>query len=171
MKKIIGFALLGILVVIQFIRPNFTNPPVDQALDIRQVLQPPADVHAILKGACYDCHSNETQYPWYSQVSPVSWWLAGHIREGREHLNFSTIGSLTQSDRSEILGEAAEEVQQGGMPLASYTWTHPAARLSATQRDLVVTWLNARGAGEGGVETSGKNAPGGVAEQEHEDND
>lgn len=165
MKKIIGFALLGILVGIQFIRPNRSNPPVDPALDIQQVLQPPAEVHAILKNACYDCHSNETQYPWYSQISPVSWWLVNHVQEGREHLNFSTIGALALEDRAEIIEEAAEAVQKGEMPLSSYTWTHPAARLSTTQRDVVVAWLNSKSAGEGKVETNGKNATDRVAEE------
>ncbi|MCB9315099.1 MAG: heme-binding domain-containing protein [Lewinellaceae bacterium] len=169
MKKIIGFALLGILVVIQFMRPNRTNPPVDPALDIQQVLQPPADVYAILKDACYDCHSNETQYPWYSQIAPVSWWLVNHIEEGREHLNFSTLGTLALEDRAEIMEEAAEAVQKGEMPLSSYTWTHPAARLSATQRDLVVTWLNTQSAGEGGVDAHGKNGADRVAEEEEDD--
>ncbi len=169
MKKIIGFALLGVIVVIQLIRPDQSNPPIDPALDIRQVLQPPADVHAVLKDACYDCHSNETQYPWYSQIAPVSWWLADHIQEGREHLNFSTFGNLAMKDRAEAMEEAAEEVQKGEMPLASYTWTHPAARLNADQRNLLVNWLNANG--EGRAEPRGKSATDSAAKGESGDDD
>ncbi|MBK6931741.1 MAG: heme-binding domain-containing protein [Saprospirales bacterium] len=148
MKKIFWLAPLGALLAIQFIRPDMSNPPVDPAQDLAQVLQPPTEVQGILKDACYDCHSNETKYPWYSQIAPVSWWLAGHIREGREKLNFSTIGALPAGDRAESMSEAAEAVQEGEMPLNSYTWTHASARLSDAQRNLLVNWLNANGEGE-----------------------
>jgi len=174
MKKMYWLVPLGAFVAIQFIRPDLSNPPVDPALDIQQVLQAPTEVHAILQGACYDCHSNETKYPWYSQVAPVSWWLADHIQEGREHLNFSTIGSLPAKERAEVLGEAAEEVQEGEMPLNSYTWTHPAARLNATQRDLVLTWLNANGENEGRTQSgneAGQDSATNVEEQAHSDDD
>ena len=152
MKNIYWLAPLGVLLAIQLIQPDQTNPPVNPALEARQVLQVPAEVQNTLKEACYDCHSNETQYPWYSQVAPVSWWLNAHIKEGREHLNFSTIGALSANDRAEVIGEAAEAVQEAEMPLKSYTWTHLAARLSAEQRSALANWLNANGgdAFEGG---------------------
>lgn len=153
MKKIFWLALLGALLAIQLIRPDMTNPPVDRAQDFRQVMQTPAGVQSILEAACYDCHSNETKYPWYSQVAPVSWWVADHINEGREALNFSTFGALNAEDRAEALEESAEKVQEGEMPLDSYTWMHPEAKLSAGQRDLLIKWLNANG-GEGGKATA-----------------
>lgn len=141
MKKNILLALLGLLVVIQFIRPDTSTPAVDAAQDFCQMLQPPAEVETLLKVACYDCHSHETRYPWYNQIAPVSWWLANHVREGREHVNFSTFGALSAHDRAEVLEEAVEVIEAGEMPLNSYTWTHADARLSAEQKNTLVAWL------------------------------
>ena len=89
MKNKIWLAIPVALLAIQFIQPDIRNPPVVAAMDIQQVANPPADVKAVLKAACYDCHSNETRYPWYSRVAPVSWWVANHVDEGRSVLNFS----------------------------------------------------------------------------------
>lgn len=143
----------ALFVLAQFVRPDQKNPSVVAADDFQNVANPPAEVLTILKNACYDCHSFETKYPWYSQVAPVSWWLANHIGEGRDHLNFSTFGQLAPGDRAEALGEAAEEVQEEEMPLSSYTWLglHPEADLSAEQLNTLMQWLNANG-GEGNVE-------------------
>jgi hypothetical protein len=110
-----------------------------------QVLQPPTEVATILKTACYDCHSYETRYPWYNQIVPVSWWLANHVREGREHLNFSTFAAISTGDQAEVLEEAVEEIQKDKMPLDSYTWTHADARLSAEQKNVLVAWLKNAG--------------------------
>ena len=145
MKKKILIALAGILVVIQFFRPDTSAPSVDPAQDIRRTLNPPADVLATLESACYDCHSYETRYPWYNHLAPVSWWLANHVREGREHLNFSTFAALPAEDRAHALEEIAETVEKGEMPLGSYTWTHADARLSDAQKAALVAW--AKGAG------------------------
>ena len=151
--KKIAFAIVGLLLAIQLIRPSFKNPPVDPAQDFQQVTQAPAEVVSILKKACYDCHSNETKYPWYSQVAPASWFLASHINEGREKLNFSTYGTLSTEDRNEALDEAMESIQEGEMPLPSYTWfgLHPEANLTAAERNTLLGWLTANG-GEGGSE-------------------
>ena len=148
-KKIL-WVIAGLFLLAQFVRPNQKNPPVASADDFQNVVNPPAEVLTILKNSCYDCHSFETKYPWYSQVAPVSWWLADHIGEGREHLNFSIFGQLAPGDRAEALGEAAEAVQEGEMPLSSYTWfgLHPEADLSAAQLNTLVQWLNAN-SGEG----------------------
>lgn len=143
MKKIFWLAPLGALLAIQLIRPDMTNPSIDPAQDFRQVAQAPAGVQHLLEAACYDCHSNETKHPWYSQVAPVSWWVADHVLEGRKALNFSTFGALPAKDRTEALEESAEKIQEGEMPLASYTWMHPEAKLSAAQKDVLLQWLNA----------------------------
>ncbi len=170
MKNKIWLAIPVALLAIQFIQPDIRNPPVVAAMDIQQVANPPADVQAVLKAACYDCHSNETRYPWYSRVAPVSWWVANHVDEGREALNFSTFGALSPGDRSEILEEAGEKVTEGEMPLASYTWMHPEARLSAAQRNLLGGWLNANGGeGAGAPENDGQGA--GEAESGDADDD
>lgn len=170
MKNKIWLAIPVALLAIQFIQPDIRNPPVVAAMDIQQVANPPADVQAVLKAACYDCHSNETRYPWYSRVAPVSWWVANHVDEGREALNFSTFGALSPGDRSEILEEAGEKVTEGEMPLASYTWMHPEARLTAAQRNLLSGWLNANGGeGAGAPENDGQGA--GEAESGDADDD
>lgn len=147
----------GLFLLAQFIRPNQKNPAVDAAVDFQNVANPPAEVMTILKNACYDCHSFETKYPWYARIAPVSWWLADHVQEGREHLNFSTFGQLAAGDRAETLGEAAEEVQEGEMPLSSYTWLglHPEANLSDAQRNTLVQWFNANGGEGAGVSGEG----------------
>ncbi len=165
MKKIFWLAIPAALLVIQFFQPDMSNPPVDPAQDIQQVANPPAEVQAILKTACYDCHSNESAYPWYSRISPVSWWVADHINEGREALNFSTFGTLSPGDRAEVLEEAAEKVNEGEMPLNSYTWMHPEARLTAAQRDLLTGWLNANG-GEGEAGAASEAAGGQAGDRE-----
>ncbi len=151
MFKKIAWVVVSLFLLIQFIRPDQKNPVVNATIDFQNVANSPAEVLLILRNACYDCHSFETKYPWYTQIAPVSWWLANHIREGREHLNFSEFGKLPPGDRAETLGEAAEAVQEGEMPLPSYTWLglHPEANLTAAQQRLLVEWLNANG-GEGG---------------------
>jgi hypothetical protein len=145
MKKKILFILLGLVLAIQLIRPDTSTPAVDPSQDFMQVLQPPTEVATILKTACYDCHSYETRYPWYNQIVPVSWWLANHVREGREHLNFSTFAAISPGDQAEVLEEAVEEIQKGKMPMDSYTWTHADARLSAEQKNVLVAWLKNAG--------------------------
>jgi hypothetical protein len=145
MKKKILFILLGLVLVIQLIRPDTSTPAVDPAQDFMQVLQPPTEVATMLKTACYDCHSYETRYPWYNQIVPVSWWLANHVREGREHLNFNTFAAIAPGDQAKVLEEAVEEIQKGKMPMDSYTWTHADARLSAEQKNVLVAWLNTAG--------------------------
>ncbi|MFN0015662.1 MAG: heme-binding domain-containing protein, partial [Saprospiraceae bacterium] len=97
---------------------------------------------------CYDCHSYETRYPWYAQIAPVSWWLSGHVKGGREHLNFNTFAALTAEDRAHALEEIAETVELGEMPLGSYTWIHSSARLSDEQKAALVAWANGAGGGE-----------------------
>ena len=139
-RILIGFAVL--LVLIQFFRIDKTNPPVDPKIDFQAAARPPAEVLSLIKGACYDCHSHETSYPWYSNIAPVSWWLKNHKNEAMEHFNFSTLGILKPEDLKWALGTAAEEIREGKMPLRSYTWMHPEARLSDEQRALLATWLD-----------------------------
>lgn len=148
--KKVAMLIAGLFLAIQFIRPEFKNPPVDPALDFQQQMQAPGEVVDILKKACYDCHSNETKYPWYAQVAPVSWFLANHINEGREKLNFSTFGTLSAEDRAEALEDVPESVQEGEMPLPSYTWLglHPEANLTVEERGTLMNWFNANGGGE-----------------------
>ena len=157
MLKKIAWVLLVLFLIAQVIRPDQKNPAVVPAYDFKNVANPPTEVLDLLRAAYYDCHSIETRYPWYSQISPVSWWLANHVQEGREHLNFSEYGKLSVGDQAEVLGEAAEAVQEGEMPMASYTWIgmHPEAKLSSAQRNALITWLDANGGEKQGGEKQG----------------
>lgn len=141
-----SLGLLGAFVIAQFFQVGKTNPPVES--DFIQAMNPPQEVAQMLRDACYDCHSNETVYPWYTYIVPVGQWIKGHINEGREHLNFSTWNSYSAEDKSEILHESAEEIEKGKMPLGSYTWTHSKARLSDAQKQTLVGWFESFGGGE-----------------------
>lgn len=141
MLKKIFFSLFAVFLLMQLIRVDYNNPPTDPKKDFQTIAQAPAEVLSTLKASCYNCHSHETKYPWYSQIAPVSWWIKGHIREGREHLNFSTLGDLDSEDLRDQMEEAAKALREGWMPMPSYTRMHPEARLSDTQRALLAQWL------------------------------
>ena len=126
-----------LLVAAQFVPVSRTNPPVET--DIAA----PTEVDGILRRACYDCHSNETVWPWYSHVAPVSWLVAHDTNEGREHLNFSTWNRLSIPERHEALDELWEEVESGGMPLPIYLPLHPEARLSDAEKAAIQAWVRA----------------------------
>jgi len=140
MKRIL-LGLLAVLVVLQFFRIDTTNPPIRTDEDFLYLSAPGQELGILIKDACYDCHSYETEYPWYANVAPLSWWIADHIEEGREHLNFSTWAQDDAEKRAYKLEEAAEEVHEGHMPLDSYTWLHADARLSDEQRDRLAAWF------------------------------
>lgn len=141
MKKIL-FVLLAIIVIMQFFRIDMENPAVVAENDFIAVTEPDEEVEAILRNACYDCHSNETVYPWYANVAPVSWWLKNHIDEGRGELNFSEWGTYKERRAHHKLEESIELVEKGKMPLSSYTWTHGDAVLSADQQELLIEFFN-----------------------------
>jgi hypothetical protein len=142
MRRVAGWTI-GILAVafvaIQLLPVDRTNPPVES-----EVPAPP-EVRAVLKRACYDCHSNETVWPWYARVAPVSFLLAQDVSEGREALNFSTWNRLDTKQRVKAMQESWEEVQEGEMPPWFYLPPHPDARLSAADRALLRTWARSAG--------------------------
>jgi Haem-binding domain len=145
MKKFLRpalIALLGIFVVIQFIRPAPNNSG-DESKGIATKYPVPADVQTLLKTACNDCHSNSTVYPWYAGIQPVAWWLDDHIRDGKRHLNFSTFTSLPIAVQNHKFEEVIEQVKEGEMPLSSYTLIHSDAVLSEAQRALLTEWAQA----------------------------
>lgn len=109
--------------------------------DFIAIERPDEKVEIILKTICYDCHSNQVNYPWYSNVAPVSWWLNDHIEEGREHLNFSEWGTYKKDKKAHKAEEAWEEVEEKEMPLTSYTFIHRDAKLSKDQRELLVNYF------------------------------
>ncbi len=135
MKRKVLLGILIVFIVIQFIPVDFTNPPVDEQLDIIYITQPSDEIANMLRTSCYDCHSNETKLPWYAKLAPVNFWMKGHIKEGREHVNFSEWGNYLPEQTKLKANECAEEVHEGDMPMMPYTWTHKDAKLSKEQKE------------------------------------
>jgi hypothetical protein len=142
MIKRILLILPFFFVVAQFIRPDRSVPPLDPATDLLVMTNAPDDIRTAVRGACYDCHSYETDYPWYASITPVNWWLQDHINEGREVLNFSRWDLYAAS---EAAAEIGEEMQEQEMPPVNYTWMHGHARLDQATTRKVVDWFNALG--------------------------
>jgi len=141
-KVLIG--LLVILVGIQFIRIDKTNPVADPSQDLISILNPPADLAEIMQISCYDCHSNHTVYPWYTNIAPFSFWIKDHINEARKHLNFSEWGTYKDKRAHHKLEECYEEVLEGHMPLPSYTWLHGEAKITDSERKSLATWFESQ---------------------------
>ena len=138
--KILLIILLAAFVIIQFIpsgRPA-NQPIVGQ--DIFEIVEIPSEVGTLLKNACYDCHSQSVKYPWYSYVAPVSWLVARDVKMGREHIDFGKWGELTKRKQIKALGEIAEEIEDGNMPMQIYITMHSEANLTTEQRALIVNW-------------------------------
>lgn len=130
----VAVGLIAVFAVLQFVPVDRANPPVSRDVDA------PPEVAAVLRAACYDCHSRETRWPWYSRVAPLSWFIAHHVEEGRRELDFSDWPTFDYTVQEELLRDVAKEVGEGKMPLASYRWGHPEARLTAAQRETLVRW-------------------------------
>lgn len=138
--KKIAWALLLVFVAMQFIRPEKNQDSSDHLAAFLSETNPPAEVRELLKTSCFDCHSNHTEYPWYNAVAPVSYWLADHVNEGKEHLNFSAWSTYETKRKDHKLEEVVETVEEGEMPLNEYTWTHEGARLTPEQREAIIEW-------------------------------
>jgi heme-binding protein len=134
--------LLGILIVIQFFRPakNMATDPAAFKNDITSIYAVPDSVHKILEASCYDCHSNNTQYPWYNNIQPVAWWLNNHVTNGKNALNFSEFATYPIRRKYKKLDGLIKEIQSDGMPLSSYTLIHRYAILSPGQKSALVNW-------------------------------
>jgi hypothetical protein len=141
--KKIGIVFIVLFIVIQVFRINKTITPVNEQTDFMAVTQTNPEVATILKNACYDCHSNQPTYPWYTNVAPVSWWIKNHINEGSKHLNFSIWQTYTVKRKDHKLEECVEMIEEGEMPINSYTWMHPEAKLTDAQKQLLIDWFKA----------------------------
>jgi hypothetical protein len=128
--KYAGLAVVLILIAIQLVQPSRVNPPSNPAFSFEAAAKPGSQIVAIVQRSCYDCHSNQTIWPWYSRVAPVSWLVAGDVKDGRAHLNFSEWGSYSPEVSRTKLKEMCNEVKAGEMPLGIYTLMHPQAKLS-----------------------------------------
>lgn len=132
--------LLLVLVIMQFFRPDKNTAQGDHIVDFIAETKPPTEVKMIFEQSCYDCHSNNTVYPWYNNVAPISFWLSNHIKDGKGHLNFSEWNTYDVKKKDHKLEELVEMVSEGEMPLKEYTWTHEQARLTEEQRNAIVEW-------------------------------
>jgi hypothetical protein len=135
--------LLLAFIVIQFFRPAKNKAEGLSNNDISKIYPVPQNVDTILKTSCYDCHSNNTVYPWYAEVQPVAWWLADHIKEGKKEINFSEFASYRIGRQYRKLDEVNKQVKEDEMPLESYLWIHKYAKLSLEQKLTLATWATA----------------------------
>jgi hypothetical protein len=133
-------AALVIALSLQFVGPARTNPGADGGLTLERHASMPDEVAGLLRRACYDCHSHDTRWPWYSRVAPVSWLVVNDVDTGREHLNFSTWGAYHRFERADLLDRACDLVARGAMPLRSYTWLHRDARLGPGDVEALCAW-------------------------------
>lgn len=142
MKKKIFLTLLVIIIIIQFIRPAKNKSSVIAASDISRHYSVSANVEGILKRSCNDCHSNNTTYPWYTNIQPVGWWMQDHVDEGKGHLNFSEFTTYPPKRQHHKLEEVIEMVKEGEMPLNSYLWIHGNARLTDKDQSALINWAD-----------------------------
>jgi hypothetical protein len=141
--KIGAVALAVLFVIAQFIRPDYSEPPIVPEQELAATTEVPGNVSAIFERSCNDCHTSKTTYPWYSQITPVSWWLKNHIDEGRHELNMSEWGTYSDSKKSKKLEEICEQVETREMPLPSYTWVHRDSFLSENDIRTLCDWSKA----------------------------
>lgn len=138
--KYLGLLLLLLFIGIQFVPNELPEVSLDNPDDLIQSGLVSGEVAGLLKSACYDCHSNETKYPWYSHIAPTSWLVSKDVREGREALNFSDWQKSEMMQQLGMLDDVAEEVDEKRMPMDIYIKMHASAKLTDDQRTLIVAW-------------------------------
>jgi len=134
--------VLLVFVGIQFIPTNTNQSDIVPATDLMEVYNAPENVEVIFKTSCYDCHSNNTAYPWYNKIQPVSWIMQGHIKEGKSELNFNEFGSYSERRQKSKFKSILSQVKEGEMPLSSYTLMHREAKLSENEKKALEDWIN-----------------------------
>lgn len=147
MRAWLKWSVIGLVVALagmQLFRPARTNPQEDQTRTIYAREPMAIDVSATLKNSCNDCHSSQTVWPWYTNVAPVSWIIASHVKEGRAKLNFSDWSSYSVEDRHKLLGDICEETTSREMPGIFYTSVHANTRLSDNEIQSVCAWTSTR---------------------------
>lgn len=134
----VGTILLVAPIAIQFVPIERTNPPVESDVPA------PDELKAVLRRSCYDCHSNEARWPWYSRIAPISWLIANDVKEGRREVNFSVWNQFTGSRRARKFKEIVEQVEQNKMPQWYYVVMHPEAKLSGSDKEMIINWAKQR---------------------------
>jgi hypothetical protein len=138
-KKVL-ILLLVVFVIAQFFGPDKNEGDLTSIASFLEETNPPEDVKFILKEGCFDCHSNGTRYPWYNNITPVNYWMAEHINNGKKHFNTSDWSKYSIKKKNHKLEELIEMVEEKEMPLPSYTWTHTEFKLTDSQIKSVVEW-------------------------------
>ena len=139
-KKIL-LVISVLFIAIQFIAPIRNKDGRVFETNISKVFYVSDSTQAVLTKACYDCHSNNTNYPWYSTIQPIGWLLAKHIKQGKEVLNFSEFGNYSKRKQLSKLTGIANSIKDNTMPLPSYKWMHKNARLMNTEKELLIKWI------------------------------
>ncbi len=142
MKRKILLFLIIVFVGLQFIPVELNQSESISKDDFIVVTNPPKEIAALLKTSCYDCHSNNTNYPWYDRIAPVSFWVRHHIDEAKEELNFSEWNTYSEKRKNHKIEEIIEKTEEGEMPLKSYLIVHGEAKLSVTQIEQLKNWLD-----------------------------
>lgn len=139
--KKIFLALVIVFIAIQFIRPARNENGQVLPTDITKVINVPDNVLSIFQKACYDCHSDNTRYPWYMNMQPMGWVMAYHVKNGKGNLNFSEFGSYSKRKQANKLRAIGKSIQEGSMPISSYTMMHADAKLSKEKINMITDWV------------------------------
>lgn len=140
--KYLGLILLVALVVIQFFQPEANSSPAFSGHRLQDAYEVPQNVDEILTVSCFDCHSNNTKPLWYMKIQPIGWWIADHVEDGKEELNFDEFGTYSLRRQYHKFEEIAEMIEEGEMPLSSYTLVHDDAKLTEDEKEAVIAWTN-----------------------------
>ena len=135
-----GISILGVFIAFQFINPVRNKSGQVLPADIINTVIVPQNIQVLLKRACYDCHSNNTNYVWYDNIQPGRWWVEHHITEGKANLNFSEFGTYSHRKQENKLKAIGKSIKEESMPIVSYTMMHKNARLTVKEKELIIVW-------------------------------
>ena len=138
--RFVCILLVGGFVLIQFFQPERNHGTIDPEIDLLTYSTIPDSLANILMNSCYNCHSNRTNYPWYSYIAPVSWMLQRHVDRGKKELNMSNFGDLEKSQKIGVLADLCDVIESGSMPLKSYLIIHRNARITDSETELFCDW-------------------------------
>lgn len=141
-SKLIFLVLLAVLLLIQLVRPQKNTAAIPAGKAFVDTFKVSEQVNAILAVSCYDCHSNKTEYPWYSEIQPMAWFMDKHIKDGKEKLNFDELPSYGSRKLNSKFKQIITQIEQDKMPLTSYLWMHGGASLSLADKKLLVDYFN-----------------------------
>ncbi len=140
LRGLMWILLIG-FIALQFFPAQSNSGELNGASDFIEITKPPPDIIRLITATCYDCHSNHTEYPWYSKVQPVGWLLQDHIEKGKAELNFSQYGNYSERRKRMKLKSSISQIEDGEMPLASYTILHPKAKLPKKKKRALLDFL------------------------------